>query len=510
MHLRVVDLLAAIPAHHDARLVGDGDVRLCGATLDSREVRDGWLFIARPGEHRDGHDFVPAAIEAGAQAVVVERELAISVPQIVVRDVAQAVGPIAAAIHGHPAQAMTMIGVTGTNGKTTTTTLIYDILTRLGYRAGLIGTVETRMGTQRIDGLRTTPEATDLQRLLAQMRDQGITTVVMEVSSHGIDLGRINGVHFAAVGFTNLSQDHLDYHHTMEAYGDVKARLFGPAFTDQAWVILGDPDHPDTRWSDYVTNRKNLELHTISQFRDAEVNITNVDLAAVSSTFTLAVTGQEWPVTVPMPGRFNVDNAALALMLVSAAGVDLAAAIGALAQGQGVAGRSQVVPGPADAPTVIVDYAHSPDAIHHVLTALRATATGKVVCLIGCGGDRDREKRPLMADAALAGADLVVFTSDNPRSEDPETILDAMTGHLEQSDAGNGLGQWVRIADRRAAIRHAIVNAQGGDTVVLAGKGHETYQEIHGVRHPFDDRAEARLVLETYYTPATGQEASGR
>ena len=489
MNLSICDLVAALPPHHNARLIGDGQAIIHDATLDSRQVEAGWLFLARPGVHRDGHEFVPAAIEQGASAVVVDHELPVAVPQIVVDDVAKVVGDIAAEVHGHPSRAIKVIGVTGTNGKTTTTWMIHQIVTALGIRAGLIGTVEAKIGDQRIQGVRTTPEATDLQRLLAQMRDAGVEIVAMEVSSHGIDLGRINGVTFETVGFTNLTQDHLDYHPSMEAYAAVKASLFQSTWAKSGAIILADPNHPDAHWSDYVHQKMALPYKTISQFESADVDISNVSLLPVASSFTLTMAGDAYEVTVPLPGQFNVENAALALVLCSQAGLVVDACVQALAQSAPTPGRAEQVRAGVGGPVVIVDYAHTPDALVNVLASIGQTTQGKVICVVGCGGDRDRQKRPKMAAAALEGADKSYFTSDNPRSEDPDAILDEMTVGLVPGD------QWVRITDRREAIRAAIAHANNEDVVVIAGKGHETYQEVHGVLHHFDDREEAHDAL---------------
>lgn len=489
MSITVRDLVDALPRHHHARLVGDGDAVVIDATLNSREVDAGWLFLARPGEHADGHDYAPGAVDQGAVALVVERELDLPVPQIVVDHVADVVGDVAGEIHGHPSRTLKVIGITGTNGKTTTTWMIHQIVTALGMGAGLIGTVEAKIGHERIEGIRTTPEATDLQRLLARMRDAGVDVVAMEVSSHGIDLGRINGLTFEAVGFTNLTQDHLDYHHSMEEYARVKASLFASTWAKAGAIVLGDPKHPDAKWTDYVHKLIQLPYKTISQYQAADVNISNVTLSAVGSSFTMDVAGTSYEVSVPLPGQFNIDNAALALTLCSQVGLAMDACVQALANSAPTPGRAERVQVGDQGPVVIVDYAHTPDALTNVLASLAETTQGKLICVVGCGGDRDREKRPLMAQASLNGATMSYFTSDNPRTEDPDAILDEMTAGLAERDA------WVRITDRRAAITAAIEAAQPEDVVVIAGKGHETYQEVNGVKHHFDDREEARAVL---------------
>lgn len=488
MSISVRDLVDALPNHHHARLIGNGDVVVIDATLDSREVDSGWLFLARPGEHADGHDYAPSAIDQGAVALVVENELDLPVPQIVVERVADAVGDIAAEIHGHPSRTLKVIGITGTNGKTTTTWMIHQIVTSLGLGAGLIGTVEAKIGSERIEGIRTTPEATDLQRLLARMRSTGVDVVAMEVSSHGIDLGRINGLTFEAVGFTNLTQDHLDYHHSMEEYARVKASLFASSWTKTGAIILGDPNHPDVKWTDYVHKLIDSPYKSISQYQPADVNITNVSLSAIGSSFTMDVAGTSYEVSVPLPGQFNIDNAALALVMCSQIGLAMDACVQALANSAPTPGRAERVQVGDQGPVVIVDYAHTPDALTNVLASLTKTTQGNIICVVGCGGDRDREKRPLMAKAALNGATISYFTSDNPRTEDPDAILDEMTRGLTPGD------QWVRITDRRTAITTAIQAANPEDVVLIAGKGHETYQEVNGVKYHFDDREEARAV----------------
>ncbi len=467
--ISLTDLLDALPR---ARLAGApaDEVHLTDVTHDSRQAGPGVLFACRPGERADGHDFAPAAVRAGAPALLVQRVLDLDVPQVVVADVATAMGPAAAAVHGHPSRALTLIGVTGTSGKTTTTYLLEGALRAAGHRTGLIGT---------IDGVRTTPESTDLQRLLRGMVDDGVTAVAMEVSSHGLALSRVAGTRFAAAGFTNLGLDHLDFHRDLADYEAAKAALFTPAYTDRAAVVV------DGAAGQRIARA--AAAAGLAVVRVSSDDATDVTLTPTGSTFTT----RALPVTLQLPGAFNVVNALLALALADAVGVDTGVAAAGLGRLAGVPGRMERVE--AGQPfTVLVDYAHKPDALENVLRAARQLTAGRVIVVIGAGGNRDPGKRPVMGRAAATAADLVVITDDNPRDEDPAAIRAAVErGAREVAGA-----HWTVVPDRRAAIAAAIGEAGPGDVVVIAGKGHERYQEVGGQRHPFDDREVARALLE--------------
>lgn len=447
-------------------------------THDSRQVQPGFAFACVAGARADGHDFAPAAVAAGAAALVVQRPLPAesvgNVPQLVVPDVRAAMGPLAAEIHGRPATRLTMVGVTGTNGKTTTTHLLAAILRHAGTDTRVIGT---------LSGVRTTPEAPDLQRQLAGYVADGAGAVVMEVSSHALTLHRVAGAHFDVAVFTNLGRDHLDLHATMEEYFRAKASLFTPGLTTLGVVN-----------SDDIHGRLLRDAAPIPMVAFSEDDTTDLRVGAASST--LRWRGVD--VVVPLGGRFNVANALAALTAAAELGVAPDVAAAGLAGAPAVPGRFETVSGP-DAPfSVVVDYAHTPDGLAEVLGAARQVAaahSGRVIVVFGCGGDRDADKRPLMGAAAAAHADVVVVTSDNPRSEDPLAIIAAAERGVRASP-GFDPANLVTEPDRRAAIGTALAAARRGDLVVIAGKGHETYQTIGTTDHPFDDRAVARELLK--------------
>lgn len=479
----LTDLADLLP---DAVLHGVGRSVVTDVTHDSRMAGPGVLFAARPGERADGHDFAPAAVEAGSPALLVERHLAdLPVDQLVVPSVAETMGWAAAAAHGNPSDALDVLGVTGTNGKTTTAYLLDAVWRTAGRRTGLVGTVETRIASEVIAGVRTTPEATDLHRLFARMRDDDVTAASIEVSSHGLALGRLNGVRMRAALFTNLSQDHLDFHHDMAEYFEAKARLFTPAFVPAAAITVDD------EWGDRMADRARsagLTVLTVSRHRDADVTATDVVTGPDGATFTALVEGRRHDVRIAIPGDYNVTNALGAIATAHLAGVDIEVAVAGVGAIAGVPGRMERVD--AGQPfAVLVDYAHTPDSVTNVLSSARRLTDGRVLVVLGCGGDRDAGKRPLMARAAVAGADVAVLTSDNPRSEDPEAILDDMVAGLADPAAA------IRITDRAAAITEALRQARAGDVVVIAGKGHEPYQELADGRIHFDDREVARNVL---------------
>lgn len=474
----------------DARLITvdsrGHDVALIDVTHDSRQAGPGVLFAARPGAHADGHDFAPAAVAAGSPALLVQRELPdLDVTQIVVESVAQTLGYAADLIHGQPTHDITVLGVTGTNGKTTTAYLLDAILRAAGHTTGLIGTVETRIADRAVPGVRTTPEASDLHRLFARMRAEKVTAAAIEVSSHGLVLGRLNGVRFAAALFTNLTQDHLDFHRDMEEYYQAKASLFTGAFTPVGVVTIDD------EFGARLAKTAPTEVWTVSRHHQADVWASGVAGDAAGSSFTAHVGGAAVDVRINLPGDYNVTNALGALATAHASGVDLQVAARGLASLPGVPGRMERVD--VGQPfAVMVDYAHTPDSVAGVLRAARQVTDRRLIVVLGCGGDRDRAKRPAMARAAHDAADVAVFTNDNPRGEDPEVILDDMVRGLTDPAAA------IVVPDRRQAIHQAIAMAQPGDVVVLAGKGHEPYQELASGRIDFDDRAVAREALRQW------------
>jgi UDP-N-acetylmuramoyl-L-alanyl-D-glutamate--2,6-diaminopimelate ligase len=472
-------LLAALP---NREVLGDATVPIAGIAYRSEEVRPGWLFFCVPGSRTDGHRFAAQAADAGAVAVVAERHLDLSpsVTQVVVAEVRSVMGPIAAAFYEHPADQLVMVGVTGTNGKTTTTYLLERIFREAGLTPGLIGTTGIRVDGRPAGHDRTTPEAPDLQRLLAEMRDRGVGAVAMEVSSHGLHQHRVDGIRYGCAVFTNLSQDHLDYHGTLEEYFQAKARLFSP---DMARTAAVNADSPEGR----TLIRPDLPTLTYGLGGDADIRAEDVVTAAKGLSFRVGTV----EIRSALRGRFNVHNALAALAAARQVGIEDAAIAGGIAALGGVPGRMEPVE--AGQPyQVLVDYAHTPDSLENVLRAARPLADPhRVIAVFGCGGDRDRGKRPLMGEAATGLANLTVITSDNPRSEDPSAIIAEI-----EPGAARGEGRYVIEPDRRQAIRLALAQARAGDVVVIAGKGHETGQEFADRTIPFDDRLVAREELE--------------
>ena len=454
-------------------------------THDSRAAGPGVLFAARPGARSDGHDHAPAAVAAGSPALLVERPVDVAVPQVLVDSVAAAMGPAAAAVHGRPSEELVLLGITGTNGKTTTAYLLESILAATGHTSGLIGTVETRIAGERISGVRTTPEATDLQRLLRRMCTAGVTGAAMEVSSHGLTLGRVRATRFSAALFSNLTQDHLDFHADMEDYYAAKRSLFTPAYTPVAVINIDDA------YGRRLAAEAPVDVITVSaEGAPADVRATDVTAGADGSTFTAVLRTATVDVAVALPGLFNVANSLLALAAAEAVGLSPQAAAEGLAACRGVPGRMEPVT--AGQPfTVLVDYAHTPDSLATVLRSVRELTPNRVLVVIGAGGDRDAGKRPLMGRVAAELADESIFTSDNPRSEDPQAILDALVAGAAQVPGA----RWTSELDRREAIAVALRHAAAGDVVVIAGKGHETTQELRDRVLPFDDREVARELL---------------
>jgi UDP-N-acetylmuramoyl-L-alanyl-D-glutamate--2,6-diaminopimelate ligase len=455
-------------------VVGSVDgVEVTGCTHDSRAVRPGDLYAALPGARAHGADFVAEVIAAGAAAVLTD-EVGVArfagLPVLVADNPRAVLGEVARWVHDDPAAALLLLGVTGTNGKTTTAFLLEAGLRAAGYATALLGTVVTRIGDDVLPSVRTTPEATDLFAMFAVMRERSVAAVAMEVSSHALALGRVDGLVFDIAAFTNLSQDHLDFHPTMADYEAAKAALFTPERSKRGVVNCDDP-----------AGRRILHAGLIPMTtygEDADWRAHQVDMRADGSTFRLRGPDVDTRVEVRLPGAFNVANTVCALATLVTAGVPIEAAVQGVGDLAGVPGRMERVD--AGQPFLaVVDYAHTPEAVATLLAALRQVTPGRVIVVLGCGGDRDRGKRPLMGRAAVAGADIAILTSDNPRSEDPLAILAEMAAETP--------GALIE-PDRRVAIELAVARARPGDTVVVAGKGHETGQEIAGVVTPFDDR----------------------
>ena len=454
-----------------------GEVR-----YDSRAVQPGDLFVAIRGFATDGHQYIGKALAQGAAAIVCE-EAPAGAPAVVVKNARQALAEIAANRFGHPADSMVMLGVTGTNGKTTTTYLVKHMLEQAGHKVGLIGTNQNMIGSEVIETERTTPESYELHALFARMRDAGCTHVIMEVSSHSLVLDRVHGIRFAVGAFTNLTQDHLDFHKTMEGYRKAKAKLFS---VSGKGVINLDDDAAEAMLAD-----AKCPCLTFSREKDAaDLTAKNIKLHADGVEFVAAAKGEMARVRLGIPGQFSVENALAALGMVLQAGMPLADAAKALATAQGVKGRVEVVPTDTDY-TVLIDYAHTPDGVENVLRAVRGFAKGRVVAVFGCGGDRDSTKRPKMGKIAADLADFCVVTSDNPRTEDPKAIIDDILEGMQGTKTPMEV-----IVDRREAIHWALAHAKKDDVIVLMGKGHETYQEVNGVKHHMDERE----IVADYFT----------
>lgn len=488
MSIAVSRLAQELPG---ARIVGSPEARVSGITYDSRKVRPGDLFVCIRGFVHDGHEFAAAALERGARALLVERELPLDAPQIVVEDSRRAMGIAAARLFGDPSQELRVIGVTGTNGKTTTAFLIRDLLSHAGRRTGLIGTVVQDVGDRETPASRTTPEAADIHRLMREMVDRGCRACAMEVSSHGLVLHRTAGVAFDVGVFTNLTQDHFDFHGSIEDYLEAKLLLFrslapgeSGVKANKAAIVNGDdPVAPRVA----AASRVPVLTYGIRESNDLWAS--DVQVTATGASFVARWGATRVPVRLALTGRFNVYNALAALAVGLVEGVDLQQAAAGIEKTV-VPGRFEPVHGGQEF-AVIVDYAHTPDSLENVLKTARSLAEGRVICVFGAGGDRDRTKRPRMGDVAANLADYVVITSDNPRSEDPAEICRQVAEGARQ----RGGAPFEIVVDRREAIRRAVFMAERGDLVLIAGKGHETYQEIKGEKHHFDDREEALLAI---------------
>ena len=477
--MKLRQLLANIPIESSAV---DLETEIGEVRYDSRSVQPGDLFVAIRGYATDGHAFIGMALAKGAAAVLCE-EAGKGIPAVVVKNSRAALADLAANRFGHPADRLTMIGVTGTNGKTTTTTLVKHILEAEGHKVGLIGTNQNMIGDEIVPTERTTPESYELQALFARMADAGCTHCVMEVSSHSLVLDRVRGVRFRVGAFTNLTQDHLDFHHTMEEYRRAKARLFSMCDTG---VINADDPVAGQMLADAA-----CPCLTFSAQADQQADLTASDIAlhADGVTFRAAFRGQTVPVRLGIPGHFSVETALTAMGICLALAVPADRIAAALATAHGVKGRAEVVPTDTDY-TILIDYAHAPDGVDNILRTVQGFAKGRVIAVFGCGGDRDRTKRPIMGRIAAELADYCIVTSDNPRTEEPQAIIDEILTGMQDAKV-----PVEAICDRPSAIHHAMDIAQAGDVIVLMGKGHETYQEINHVKHHMDERE----IVQDYF-----------
>ena len=493
--MRVADLLAVLPASGagEPTLVGPPGADVTGIAYRSAHVRAGDLFAAIRGRSHDGHGYAADAVRRGAAALLVDHALPEAVSQIVVPDTRRALAPIAAAFYGDPSARLWVCGVTGTNGKTTTTHLIEGILARAGGRPGLIGTLGVRLDAAAVafePTTSTTPEAPDVQRLLAEMRNGGAREVVMEVTSHALALHRVDACRFASAVFTNLTQDHLDFHGDLARYRDAKSRLFEMVARDGAAVVNADDPSAAA-----MARGSRAPVWTYAIDAPADVRAERPQYGPRGTRCVIASPAGRLPLSLPLPGRFNLSNALAAAAVALARGItpDLVGA--SLEAARGVPGRCELIE-EGQAFAVIVDYAHTPDGLENVLRLAREVCAGRVLAVFGCGGDRDRTKRPIMGRIGTDLADHAVFTSDNPRSEPPEAIL-------REIEAGaSGRSNFETEPDRRRAIVRALALARPGDVVVIAGKGHEPYQIIGDRTIAFDDRDEARAALRARHRGA--------
>lgn len=479
--MRLKDILKDIEV---IEMTADPETEIGGISYDSRHTEAGDLFTAVVGFESDGHTFIPAAMERGAAAVLCQNAPETAVPYVRVADTRHALAIASRNFFGDPAGKMKMIGVTGTNGKTTSTLLIKHVLEQcLGAKVGLIGTTGNMIGARELPSERTTPESYELQKLFREMYDEGCTYVVMEVSSHALALSRVDGIRFEVGVFTNLTQDHLDFHGTMEEYAQAKALLFSRS--NHAVLNLDDAYCGFMRqWAECPVTTYSAENNA------ADLVAKDIKLLPDRVKFCVVTMGDIARVSLGIPGRFSVYNALDVTACCMQLGISLSDCAEALGTARGVKGRVEPVPTDGDY-TILIDYAHTPDALENVLRAVRETSNGRVVALFGCGGDRDRKKRPIMGRTGTELSDFAVITSDNPRTEPPEAIIEDIVAGIKVKKS-----RYTVICDRVKAIEWAIENHRDGDVIVLAGKGHETYQEINHVKHHMDEREIVAEIME--------------
>ena len=479
--MKLKELLADIKV---LKATADMDLEIADVAYDSRKVQPGGMFVAVTGFATDGNRFIPMAMEKGAAVIVTAKEPEQEVPYVLVESDRLALAYIGRNFYGNPAESVKMIGVTGTNGKTSSTLLLKHILEVVkGAKVGLMGTMENIIGDEHIPADRTTPESFELQALLARMRDAGCTHVIMEVSSHAIALDRVAGITYDVASFTNLTEDHLDFHKTMENYCDTKAILF-----QRCRKAVGNLDDS---WYDRLCGNACCPVLTVSAKGSADLYAQDLELLSDGVSFTAVSGGEKVAVKLPIPGKFTVYNALNVLGMAMQLDVSLADAAAALRTAEGVKGRVEVVPTPGKDYTILIDYAHTPDGLENVLSSGKGFCKGRLIAVFGCGGDRDPIKRPIMGKIGTDIADFSIITSDNPRTEDPAKIIEDIVKGIDTHK-----NNYEIIENRPAAIRHAMDIAQKNDIIILAGKGHETYQEINGIKHHLDEREVVAAYLE--------------
>jgi len=479
--------LLGVLAEEAPRLLGDGEVRLFGVRQDSRRVEPGDLFVARSGGKVSGADFAQAALERGAVALMVQRGTAlptVSLPVLEVTDTRHSLALAAEAVYGNPSRDLALVGITGTNGKTTTSWLVERALSGAGQKPARLGTVGFAFGAESVDSALTTPEADDISRYAARVRDAGGTHFVMEVSSIALSLERVRALHFQVAAFSNLTQDHLDFHGTLAEYGESKARLFTELAPEASVINVDDP------FGARLAQRAQGRVLRVSKRRGADLFPKQITIDAQGIRGLIATPTGDVALESRLVGEHNLENLLLSLGILAALGVDLQLAATALGGAPQVPGRLERCDEPGDPILVLVDYAHTPDALERVLVATRSMTQGRVLCVFGCGGDRDPQKRPRMGAAVGRLADYAYLTNDNPRGEDPQKIAAAVEVGLREMD-----GQYEVELDRARAIERAVMRAEPGDVVLIAGKGHEPYQLVGAQSLVFDDRVEARRAL---------------
>ncbi|GGE41331.1 UDP-N-acetylmuramoyl-L-alanyl-D-glutamate--2,6-diaminopimelate ligase [Pullulanibacillus camelliae] len=484
--MKLKQLLTALESY---RLENAGDPDIVSVEMDSRQIQSGSLFVCVPGERFDGHDFVSEVISQGAQAIVAERPVSAEIPVIYVSEARRALSQLADMFYNQPTHHLDLIGVTGTNGKTTITHLVKQIQEHAGMKTGLIGTMGIKYGEKNISVNNTTPESPVLQKAFRDMVDDNVQSAVMEVSSHALVQGRVRGLDFNIAIFTNLTQDHLDYHGTMKDYLHAKSLLFSQLgniydTTRKKAAVINNDDSAAAVLKEATA----ASLITYAIDASADVRAENIVISAKGTTFDLITPEGRFQVVMKLVGKFSVYNVLAAACACWLNGVTWETIIEAIANIEGVSGRFETV-NAGQSFSVIVDYSHTPDSLENALLTIKEFAKGRILTVVGCGGDRDRTKRPLMADIAVRHSDQAIFTSDNPRTEDPERILKDMEAGVEK-------GSYTTIVGRRDAIKHAVALAEENDIILIAGKGHETYQIIGTEVLDFDDRLEARQAIK--------------
>lgn len=466
----------------ECEIIGDAKTNIAGISYDSRDVKKGDLFFCIKGFSSDGHQYAKEVVEKGAAALMVSKKLAFDIPQILVKDDRKIMAQIACEFYGHPSKSIKLVGITGTNGKTTTTYMIKSIAEKCAEKVGLIGTIVNMIGDKVLKTERTTPEAPDLQKLIRQMADDGCGIVVMEVSSHSLDLKRVEGMYYDVGVFTNLTQDHLDYHKTLENYKEAKKILFKKS--DYAVI------NADDAAGEYMQEGIHAKVLKYGIREEADLTATEIEITPAGASFDTFILGEKTHIDLKIPGLFSVYNSLSAAGACTALGIDAKYIKQGLEMLPSVSGRFEVLDTGNKGFTVILDYAHTPDSLQNTLQTVNEFVRGRIVTVFGCGGDRDRAKRPIMGEIAGKLSDFTIITSDNPRTEVPADIIVQIEEGMKKTNA-----DYICIENRKAAIRYALENARKDDIIILAGKGHETYQEINKVKYPFDEKIIVHDIL---------------